>query len=258
MNNSTVIDLEKVNILRTVKLDAPATWLSKGWDDFKAYPFVSMTYGLAFVLGGFFLFYGLDYLDLSFLILPLSGGFILFAPFLCIGLYEVSRQREAGLTPTFLTTFSVWKKRPNRYAIMAFVLLMFMMVWTEVAIVIYALMMGSASLALEDFVVGLISRTDGVAFLCIGSLIGLVFAATVFLYSAISIPMIVDLNVSVFYAMKTSKDIVLNNSHVMWSWAFSIGIITWFAVSAFFIGLIVAMPVLAYASWHAYRDLSKE
>lgn len=100
-----------------------------------------------------------------------------------------------------------------------------------------------------------LARTDGVVFLVSGSLVGLIFAAIVFLLTAVSVPMILDRDTGAFEAMRRSYLTVIKNSHVMWSWAFTIGIIAWFGIATFFIGLIVAMPVLGYASWHAYRDL---
>ncbi|NVK18289.1 MAG: DUF2189 domain-containing protein [Methylocystaceae bacterium] len=238
-----------------VHIEAPAKWLKQGWQDFKEAPGVGLTYGIIFLLAGYAMFWGLKALDLTYLILPFSGSFILFAPWLCLGLYEVSRQREKGETPTFSSTKGAWRQSPRRLGIMAFVLLMFMLIWTQVAVVLYALMMGDASLSLDTLATDIFSRTDGLIFLATGSFVGMIFAATVFLITAVSVPMILDRDIDAFDAMKFSIETVMKNSHVMWSWAFTLGIIAWFAIATFFIGLIVAMPVLGYASWHAYRDL---
>ncbi|WP_417782531.1 DUF2189 domain-containing protein [Terasakiella pusilla] len=238
-----------------VHIEAPAKWLKQGWRDFIEAPTVGLTYGLIFVAVGYAVFWGLNSLDLTYFILPLSGGFILFAPWLALGLYEVSRQREKGLKPTFLSTCGAWRASPRRLGIMAFVLLIIMLVWTRVAIFMYALMMGNASLTLETLTTDIWSRTDGIVFLVSGSVVGLFFAAMVFLLTAVSVPMILDRDVGAFEAMRYSAQTVMKNSHVMWSWAFTIAIIAWFGLATFFIGLIVAMPVLGYASWHAYRDL---
>jgi uncharacterized membrane protein len=238
-----------------VHLEAPAKWLKQGWKDFVDAPSVSLTYGFIFVAVGYAMFWGLKALDLSYFILPFSGGFILFAPWLALGLYEVSRQREKGEDPTFMSTCSAWRQSPRRIGIMAFVLLMIMLVWTQVAFVMYALMMGNASLSLESLSMDVLARTDGIVFLVAGSLVGLIFASIVFLLTAVSVPMILDRDTGAFEAMRRSYLTVIKNSHVMWSWAFTIGIIAWFGIATFFIGLIVAMPVLGYASWHAYRDL---
>lgn len=255
MSDTATPVMDKINVSNKVHLEAPAQWLKSGWHDFKAEPVVGLTYGAVFVLSGYALYFCLQFLNLSYLILPISGSFILFAPWLALGLYEVSRQREKGLKPTFASTCGAWRQSPRRLGIMAFILLLFMMVWTQVAVVMYALMMGNASLSLDTLGTDIFTRTDGLVFLVSGSIVGLIFAAIVFLFTVVSIPMILDRDVDVFEAMHFSFQTVIKNSHVMWSWAFTIGIIAWFAMATFFIGLVVAMPVLGYASWHAYRDL---
>ncbi|SCA54865.1 conserved membrane hypothetical protein [Candidatus Terasakiella magnetica] len=255
MSEATTPDTIEIIESNKVHLEAPAQWLKQGWTDFKQAPAVGLTYGAIFVFAGYGLFWGLEALGLSYFILPLSGSFMLFAPWLALGLYEVSRQREKGQTPTFASTCNAWRQSPRRLGIMAFVLLIFMLVWTQVAVVLYALMMGDASLSLENMGVDIFARTDGLVFLAVGSIVGLVFASIVFLLTAVSVPMILDRDTGAFEAMAFSFKTVMKNSHVMWSWAFTIGIISWFAIATFFIGLIIAMPVLGYASWHAYRDL---
>ena len=247
--STTTLEANKVH------LEAPAEWLRQGWHDFKSAPGVGLTYGGIFVLLGYGLFWGLQTLELTYMILPLSGSFILFAPWLALGLYEVSRQREKGETPSFGSTCGAWRQSPRRLGIMAFILLIFMLVWTQVAVVLYALMMGDASLSLETLGTDIFTHADGLVFLAVGSIVGLVFAAIVFLATAVSVPMILDRDTGTFEAISFSYHTVMKNSHVMWSWAFTIGIITWFAMAAFFVGLVIAMPVLGYASWHAYRDL---
>jgi len=64
-----------------------------------------------------------------------------------------------------------------------------------------------------------------------------------------------DRDVGTFEAMAFSVETVMKNGHVMWSWALTIGLLTWFGLITLFLGLIVVMPVLGYATWHAYRDM---
>ena len=89
-------------------------WLAAGWRDFMAAPQVSLAYGAVFVIGGLALTAALWSLDGLYLALPLGAGFLLVAPVLATGLYEVSRQLEAGRRPRFSDAVQAWRARPGR------------------------------------------------------------------------------------------------------------------------------------------------
>src|ERR1700730_15614741 len=72
--------------------------LAQGWDDFAAMPshalFLCAIYpAMGILLAGLTL--GFAIVPLLF---PLAAGFALLGPFAALGLYELSRRREAGLT----------------------------------------------------------------------------------------------------------------------------------------------------------------
>ena len=82
-----------------------------------------------------------------------------------------------------------------------------------------------------------------------GMLASLVFAA-----SAISLPMLIDRSVSVRQATSVSISAVGSNPVAAALWALIIMALTLLAVASV-VGLVVVMPVLGHASWHAYRGL---
>jgi uncharacterized membrane protein len=94
-----------------------------------------------------------------------------------------------------------------------------------------------------------------ISFLLAGSVAGLVLGTVVFSISVISIPMLIDRNVSVITAMATSLTAVRINVPAMALWAALIVGFTAFGLVAFYLGLIVILPLLGHASWHAYKDL---
>ena len=55
-------------------------------------------------------------------------------------------------------------------------------------------------------------------------------------------------------ACASSIHAVLRNKSTMLLWVFLITMLTLIAFATAFLGLIIVMPVLAYASWHGYRE----
>jgi uncharacterized membrane protein len=91
-------------------------------------------------------------------------------------------------------------------------------------------------------------------YLLIGSGVGAVFATVTFAISAFSLPMVADRDVDMVTACVSSVNAVLRNKPVMVLWGGLLVAITVLGFATAFLGLAVAMPWLAYATWHAYRD----
>src|SRR5581483_11865703 len=79
--------------------------LAKGWDDFWAMPthviFLTLIYPVAGVVIACAAF-GYNLLPLFY---PMAAGFALLGPLAAIGLYELSRRREAGLDTSWTHAF---------------------------------------------------------------------------------------------------------------------------------------------------------
>jgi uncharacterized membrane protein len=86
-----------------------------------------------------------------------------------------------------------------------------------------------------------------------GSLALLVFAITV-----VSVPLLLDRQVDFIVAMRTSLSAVDANIRLMVFWAALVAALTVFGIGTLFFGLIVLMPLIGHASWHAYRDLVEQ
>jgi len=241
--------------IRTVEVDRSGHWLAAGWRDFLKTPRVSLIYGGAFVVVSFLLTFGLIYAGLGSLVLPLAGGFVLLAPILVVGLYDVSRRLEHGAEVSFGHVFSAFSDNLGQLSAMGVVLLILWFVWVEVAIVLFAIFFNQAPPPLHQFAEEVLFSLEAAPFLLIGTAFGAVIATVIFGLTAVSIPMMFDRQVDVVTAIGASILAVRANWQVMFGWAAMIAVITVAGVLSFFLGLAVALPVLAYATWHAYRDL---
>ena len=68
-------------------------------------------------------------------------------------------------------------------------------------------------------------------------------------------PLLLDRRITVRQAVPTSWAVVLANPVPMALWAALIVVLTPLGLGTLLIGLVVVMPLLGHASWHAYREL---
>jgi uncharacterized membrane protein len=242
--------------IRSLKdVDRSGHWLGQGWRDFKKAPGVSLMYGGAFVVAGLALTFGLQWAGLGSLILPLAGGLMILAPILVVGLYDVARRLEAGLPVSLSDCFSAFGRSLGQLAAMGVVLLVCYLFWVRSALFLFALFFNQEPPPFDRFIEDVVLSLQGAPLLIVGTVVGAAFAAVVFSVTAVSIPLIYDRPVDVLTAIGVSLLTFRENFKLMFGWAALIVLITAVGIATAFIGLAVALPVLAYATWHAYRDL---
>jgi uncharacterized membrane protein len=256
-SDPALVDLPPLPEIRRVSVERSTTWLDRGFGDFVAHPGIGLVYGTVFALFGWLLTFGLAEMGMTALILPLAGGFMLVAPLLAVGLYEVSRRREAGEQVTLLQALGA-VRRNGQMADMGLVLLLLFFVWIQMAMVIFALFYGSQPPAMDEFFSQVLMAPQGVAFVATGTVIGGIIAAMAFAVSVVSMPMLLDRKVSALTAMRTSLKAVWLNRMNMIGWAATLATLGFLGVAFLFIGLAFTLPIAAHASWHAYRDLVGE
>ncbi|HTO82655.1 MAG TPA: DUF2189 domain-containing protein [Methylomirabilota bacterium] len=241
--------------VRTVGIDRPWIWLQSGWRDLRHAPLVSFAYGAAFVAVSFVLTVGLWLLDLLYLLLPLAAGFMFLGPVLAIGLYDVSRQLERDQRPTLAHAIGAWREHAGPVATMGLILVLFQLAWIRTAFLIFALFFGMQPPSWDRLINVVFFTAQGAPFLLVGTALGAVLAVIVFTITAVSIPILLDRDVGVATAVATSVAAVAKNWRVMTGWAALIVIFTAAGLVTFYIGLAVMLPLIGYATWHAYRDL---
>lgn len=238
--------------IRSVPVSAPFGWLALGWADLRQAPAASLAYGTVFALMGWLIAlvfrHAYEYTS------ALSAGFLLLGPFLATGLYDISRRLQRGERVRFSDTMSAWRANLGAFSLFALVLTIIMLVWARASLVTFALFFSSGMPTLKSFVEQVVT-IEHIDFLLTYFAVGALFAAIVFAVSVVSVPMMLDRGTDTVVAALTSVRALFANFLPLAVWALLIVLIISAGFATFFIGLVIAVPVIGHATWHAYKDL---
>lgn len=250
-NATTEREEPSVPAIRQVAPGAIARWLRLGWRDLRRAGWPSLMHGLI-VTGA-----SLVIIEIALLFWPLLPGavtgFLLVGPILATGLYALSRRQEAGAPACRKDVFHAWRCASHCLFRFGLLLVLIGTGWVLLSVVLFYFFVGVDIEGPLDFLRYVVQQDDGV-FLLWTVLAGLVAALT-FAGAVISVPMLVDRDVTTPLALKTSLRAVSENPVTMACWALVILLLSGFSVATFMLGFIVIYPVLGHASWHVYRDL---
>lgn len=241
--------------VRTIGMSDIRYAMARGFDDFWAAPSHALFLVLLYPVVGLMLsrlLFGYDILPMIF---PLSAGFALVGPVAAIGLYEMSKRREQGKDVSVWHVFNVLQS-PSIGAIVRLGLVMFalLVAWLWAAQTIYNQTMGPGEPeSISRFVHDVRNSAAGRTMMFAGNLVGFCFALAAMVISVMSFPMLVDRNVSVATAVRTSVRAVLHNPGTFAVWGMIVAALLVLGMIPLFFGLAVVLPVLGHATWHLYR-----
>ena len=249
---------------RTVSLMQPMTWLVRGGRDMLRCGWISYVHGLTMaVFGGLLLLLAHDRF---WLLAGAFSGFLMVAPILATSLYAMSRalERRAPVGwPLVLKTWLNWKDGDfvkwgdEHWNLVRFGIMLAAAgtAWVVLSAILIQLLVTTPIAAPRDFLVHVVLAPQGYLFelwLALGgALVAPIFASTV-----ITVPLLLDRQVSVGQAMALSWQVVLANPVAMAFWGAIIMGLVFVGFSLMLLGLVIVVPLLGHASWHAYRDLA--
>lgn len=234
----TLTDLKQVIIL--------------GLRDFTRAPQFGLFFSAVYVLGGFLMLWlGAGHVTWT---LATSLGFPLAAPFAAVGLYEVSRRLEAGQPLSWPGVLGVvWNERGRQIPWMGAIIVIYFLFWTFLAHMIFALFMGLSVMTNVSESYAVFFTANGLMMIGVELAVGAVLAFLLFSMTVVSLPLLLDRELDFVTAMLTSIAVVKQNPIVMLCWAGLVAVVSLVALAPWFLGLMIALPVLGHATWHLYR-----
>ncbi|MBS0542177.1 MAG: DUF2189 domain-containing protein [Proteobacteria bacterium] len=239
--------------IRQVEASRLLHWLRMGWSDMADNLGASLAYGVFFAVAGYLI---LAYAsDKPYLFTAAISGFFLVGPIAAAGLYEISRRHDAGESASFGASLRGLTRHGDSLLYFGLFLAIALISWERISAILFALFYQGNVPDLSNFARDVFLSGDYSHFVVAYLVVGGALAAVVFALSAIAIPMLMDRGTDAISAAMTSAKAVGVNIGAMALWAALIVAMVAIGFATMMIGMVVALPLLGHATWHAYRDL---
>lgn len=219
-------------------------WLRLGWRDLRAAPIQSCAYGAAITVFSALVSWVAWRFGSAWMLIVMLSSFIFVAPVLALGLFAISAQLERGERPSLRRVLLEERGRLADALVYSLALLVLCLVWMRAGTGVHIFYPES----------GAPTRGELITFYAIGSAVGSIFALIAFAASAFALPMLLDRRTDGVTAVITSIHAVLRNKRVMFWWVSCIVGAVGIGFATLLTGLTLAMPLIAHATWHAYRE----
>lgn len=238
--------------VRTVKPGAAFEWLARGAADLHATRYQGCFYGAVFALMGMAI---TTIYDVKWqLTMGLTAGFFLMGPFVCCGIYWLSRQLAQGEKPSLVASLTSWRRNPASIGFFAAIVTFAMVIWARVSVVIFALFSNRDFPTLQGVLHQIFAFTN-LPFIGAWFGAGFVFAAIVFAISVVSVPMMLDRNSDTMMSLFGSARALWQNPLPLFIWALLIVLLIGGSLVFGMVALVLTAPLVGHATWHAYKAL---
>jgi uncharacterized membrane protein len=229
--------------------------LRRGLDDFAAMPTHAMFLAALYPIVGLVLArlaFGYSVLSLLY---PLAAGFALVGPLAALGLYELSRRREAGLPASASHALDVVQSSSiGAIVALGLLLLGLFVLWIAFANAIYIANFGYAPPAsIGSFLHDVLTTRAGWNLIAVGNGVGFLLAVVALAVSVVSFPLLLDRDVGAAVALSTSLRVVAKNPLTVTVWGAIVAALLLIGSLPLLLGLTIVVPVLGHATWHLYR-----
>ena len=242
-------------VVNKISFTEPLNWLSKGWKDMCDAKRYSLSYAAFIVLISGMLTFGCVVTDNLFLFAFLISGFFIVAPSIGIGLYQMSAHLERGEPLKTCNAWEAFKRNQGQISMVTAGFMIILQLWVSMNFVLFAFFYSGISPPLDNFFSKLFLSEEGRIFAIASVTLGFFFALWAYAISVVTVPMLFDRKVDGFTAIRISIKSVLKNMPAMMLWAFLIVLIIGFGLLTFYVGLLIALPLIGHGTWHAYRAL---
>lgn len=236
-----------------IDMFSPFHWLRKGWIDFIRHPIPGFLHGVALAVFGWLVVWAAH--DRFWLLAGAFSGFMIVAPILTSGLYVVSRNSAVGGAAGMREVLQLWATFDRRLVVCGLLLNLAGTGWVLTSAALITAMTPVPIQSPLDFL-RLVVLSPDIGLFEAWLLLGGLLAAPVFASSVVAIPMLVDTPATVREAVFASWRAVGAYPLPMALWATLIMLLVGAGMVTGLLGLVVAVPLLAHASWHAYVDLT--
>jgi uncharacterized membrane protein len=237
--------------VRTADPERVFYWLKQGWHDLRAAGRPSLLHGLLVVV------LSLAILATTLLrwelVMIAASCFVFIGPFLATGLYAISKSLSGGGRPSVTDAVNGWLHASKCLFRFGLLLVFACVVWVAFSLAMFYFFVNVRITDPAEFLRYVLTQHDGLFLLW--SILGGLYAALAFSVTVVTMPLLVDRDVTLWLAIRTSVRAVGENPVTMLWWAMVILGLTGVSFASGMLGFLVLYPLMGHASWHVYSEL---